>query len=401
MTPRTDFPSRPLAKAIAGLVAVLPLFSGCGDPAAPGTCTTAPGSICTWAGTGEPAFNGEGLALRASALYWPMDVEFAPDGAAFVIDWQNHRVRRADPGGNARLKTVIGTDAIGDGPDDGSETPPGVPGTTINLNHPTDLQIASDGTLLLAAWHNHKVRRYSPQTELVELACGSKPGFAGDDGPAAAALLNQPKALVVTPVTGEIFVLDTRNFRVRRIQPDGDHVINTVVGIGTAGFSGDGGPPAAAQLKFQKPGDNPEPGGALALDQQGRLYIADTENQRIRRVDFQANIIETVVGTGVAGFSGDGGPATQATINYPRDMEFGPDGRLYIADSDNHRVRAVDMDTGIITTVAGSGELGFDGDGGPANLAKLARPFGIGFDPLGNLFIADTFNNRIRKVVRQ
>ncbi|HET6285091.1 MAG TPA: hypothetical protein VFH73_29305 [Polyangia bacterium] len=378
--------------------------SGCGDtPSTPATgCTSASGTICTWAGTGEPAFNGDGLALRASALYWPMDVEFAPDGAAYVLDWQNHRVRRADPGADAVLKTVIGTDEIGDGPnpDMGSEVPPGVPGTTINLNHPTDIQIASDGTLLLAAWHNHKVRRYSPATGLVELACGSKPGFAGDGSPAAAALLNQPKSLVINPRTGAIFVLDTRNFRVRRIDPEGQHLINTVVGVGTVGFSGDGGPPDAAQLKFQKPGDNPEPGGALALDQQERLYIADTENQRIRRVDFAANTIETVAGTGMPGFSGDGGPATEAALNYPRDIEIGPDGRLYIADSDNHRVRAVDLDTGIISTVAGSGQVGFRGDGGPANLASLARPFGVAFDAAGDLFIADTFNNRIRRVVR-
>ena len=143
----------------------------------------------------------------------------------------------------------------------------------------------------------------------------------------------------------------------RRIDTDG--VITTVVGGGQVGFAGDGGPPAAALLQFQMAIDNPEPGGGLALDAQDRLYIVDTENHRIRRVDFAADIIETVAGNGTPGFSGDGGPATEASLAWPRDVALGPDGRLYIADTDNHRVRAVDLATGVITTVAGNGVAGF------------------------------------------
>ena len=166
-----------------------------------------------------------------------------------------------------------------------------------------------------------------------------------------------------------------------------------------AGFAGDGGPPLSAQLAFQKPNDNPEPGGGLAIDAQDRLYIVDTENQRIRRVDFAANVIETVAGNGTAGFSGDGGPATEASLNYPRDAAIGGDGRLYIADTDNHRIRAVDLTSGVIITYAGNGDATFGGDGGLPGMASLKRPWGIGFDPTGNLYIADTFNNRIRKVM--
>jgi sugar lactone lactonase YvrE len=216
--------------------------------------------------------------------------------------------------------------------------------------------------------------------------------------PAIGALLNQPKSVVVSPTTGAVYLADTRNFRVRRIDTDG--VITTVVGGAMAGFGGDGGSPTAAQLKFQMANDNPEPGGGLALDDQERLYIVDTENQRIRRADLVLNVIETVAGDGRAGFSGDGGPATDASLNYPRDVEIGPDGRLYIADTDNHRVRAVDLTTGIITTVAGNGSGAFSGDGGAPLAAGLRRPWGIGFDAEGSLFIADTFNNRIRKVAR-
>ena len=133
-----------------------------------------------------------------------------------------------------------------------------------------------------------------------------------------------PKSVAVSRTTGAIYLADTRNFRVRRIGSDG--VIDTVVGGGQAGFAGDGGPPAAALLAFQMVNDNPEPGGALAIDDQDRLYIVDTENQRIRRVDFAADTIETVAGNGTAGFSGDGGPATEASLAWPRDVALGRDG---------------------------------------------------------------------------
>ena len=142
------------------------------------------------------------------------------------------------------------------------------------------------------------------------------------------------------------------------------------------GFAGDGGPPAAALLNFQMANDNPEPGGGLAIDDQDRLYIVDTENHRIRRVDFAADIIETVAGNGTPGFSGDGGPATEASLAWPRDAAIGPDGRLYIADTDNHRVRVVDLATGIITTVAGNGVAALRGRRRPADRRVAAAPVG-------------------------
>jgi DNA-binding beta-propeller fold protein YncE len=380
-------------------LAALASLLGCDAPRSAG-CSGLPGSICTWAGTGEPAFTGDGDDRRQSALYWPLDLEFAPapDGRAYVLDWQNHRVRRVDA--DDTFETVIGTDEVGDGPDQGDETvAPGVPGTTVNLNHPTDVQFDQAGTLYLAAWHNHKVRRYDPASGLEVVACGSGPGFAGDTMDASGALLNRPKGLAISRRTGAIFILDAANFRVRRIDAESG-VIDTVAGGPTLGYAGDGGPPLSAAFAFQMPGDNPEPGGAIALDDADHLYVADTENQRIRRIDFDQNVIDTVAGNGLAGFSGDGGLAVSASIRFPRDIEIGPDGRLYIADSDNHRVRVVDLATGIITTLVGDGTPGFAGDGGPALGARLNRPFGIAFDGAGDLYIADTLNNRVRKVVR-
>jgi len=352
------------------------------------------GTICTWAGNGDPAFAGDGMDRREAMLYWPTDLAFAPDGRGYVLDWQNHRVRRVNL--DDRFETVLGNGDVGDGPDEGDErTAPGVPGTDCILNHPTDVAFDGNGVAIVAAWHNHKIRRLDPATGMESVVSGAGPGFTGDGTPALGALLNQPKAVVVA-TTGAIYVADARNFRVRRIDTDG--VITSVVGSGQFGFAGDGGPPAAALLSFQMPIDNPEPGGGLAIDAQDRLYIVDTENHRIRRVDLAADIIETVAGNGTPGFSGDGGPATEASLAWPRDAAIGPDGRLYIADTDNHRVRVVDPTTGVITTVAGNGVAGFAGDGGMPTAASLQRPWGIAVDGAGNLYIADTLNNRIRKV---
>jgi len=388
-------PGTELALPLTALLAIAGGACGSDPPAPPPPSPCAAGTICTWAGNGEPAFYGDGLDRREAMLYWPMDLAFAPDGRAYVLDWQNHRVRRVNA--DDKFETVLGTGDVGDGPDTGDErTTPGVAGTNCNLNHPTDLTFDNEGRVVVAAWHNHKVRRLDPTSGMEEVLSGAGPGFTGDGMPALGALLNQPKSVVVSRNTGAIYLADTKNFRVRRI--DGDGVITTVVGSGTAGFSGDGGPPAAAQLTFQMASDNPEPGGALAIDDQDRLYIADTENQRIRRVDFAANTIETVAGNGTAGYSGDGGLATEASLAWPRDIALAGNGRLFIADTDNHRIRVVDLGSGVITTVAGDGNPAFGGDGGPPTGASLHRPWGIALDVSGNLFIADTFNNRIRMV---
>jgi sugar lactone lactonase YvrE len=386
-----------MKRLLSGLIAVAAI--GCGDegmppPPPPPACES--GVICTWAGNGDPAFYGDGLDRREAMLYWPTDLAFDPEGRGYVIDWQNHRIRRVNL--DDKFETVIGTGDVGDGPDTGDErTQPGVRGTDCVLNHPTDVAFAPDGTVVLAAWHNHKVRRFAPATGMLTVIAGKGPGFTGDGMPALGALMNQPKAVVVSQTTGATYVLDTRNFRIRRINAEG--IIETVAGGAMAGFAGDGGPPSAALFAFQKPNDNPEPGGGLAIDAQDRLYVVDTENQRVRRVDFAANLVETVAGNGTAGFSGDGGPATDASLNYPRDAAIGGDGRLYIADTDNHRIRVVDLATGTIVTYVGNGDAAFGGDGSLPSLASLQRPWGIGFDPTGNLYIADTFNNRIRKVM--
>jgi sugar lactone lactonase YvrE len=396
-----------LPTLVAALVA-LALFSvGCGDDEAPPQppVPEAPGTISTWAGTGIPGWGtGDGRPLVETDLYEPIDLTFTSSGDVYIVDWQNHAIRHATPGGV--VETVIGDQAgfPGDGPEFGSGesdlVPPGAPGDNVYLNHPTHVLEMPDHSILVTCWHNHKLRHFDPATGLVLVQCGRGAGYGGDGGPFAAALLNQPMQTALGP-DGSRYVLDQRNQRIRKISPS--DTITTVVGTGVRGYFGDGDSPLVAQIN-QPFGTNPQPGGSVVFDSQGRLYFSDVLNNRVRRVDFSMDLIETVAGNGVAAFGGDGDQATSASLNNPRDLAFGPDGRLYIADELNNRVRAVDLTTGIITTVAGNGLIpsaddNWDiHDGGPATEARLNRPAGLDFDADGNLYIVDSYNHRIRRV---
>lgn len=379
--------------AIAGTI----LVGGCAADVAGAEhedCTQRAGVACTYLGTGELGFNGDGLPLRESMVYWPIDLTFTDDHA-YVLDWNNHRVREITEDGE--LQTVIGTDFIGDGPDDRSDmTEEGALGTDVHLNHPTQLLPQEDGSLLLIAWHNHKLRRFDPETKRVWVVAGGPPGFAGDGGPLAKARLNQPVQAASLP-DGGMVIVDQRNQVVRRVSADG--MIDTIAGTPSmAGFSGDGGPPLAAMFR-QPAGSNPPPGGGIAVDDDGRIYVADTLNHRIRAIDLEGDSIETIAGTGEPGFGGDGGPAVDAQLNNPRKLTLGPDGRLYVGDQENNRIRAIDLESGEIETVAGTGERDHNGEGLAPEETALNRPAGVVFDDEGSMYILDTFNGRVLRVL--
>ncbi|MDQ3366436.1 MAG: hypothetical protein M3680_13505 [Myxococcota bacterium] len=382
------------------------LGTGCVGAEEVDVCST-PGTACLWAGTGSRGFNIENPTAHRlqSKLYFPADVTFGPDERAYITDWNNHRIRRVEA--DDSLRTVVGTDYEGDGSPEMEDrlpvcNPAGAPGTLVAMNHPTDAEFGPDGLLYIAAWHNNKIRVFDPATNVVTALAGDGYGYTGDGGPACNALFNQPKSVAIA-ADGTLYTIDQRNVRIRSIDVNATRTITTMAGVGTKGDAGDGGAALDAQFGFDI-GTTPRPSGGLLLD--GRvLYVADSLNHRIRRIDLDTGIVDCIAGS-VAGYSGDGGPALAATFNYPQDLELGPDGRLYVADTDNHAVRAIDLTTGIVETVVGTGSQCILGsknacaDRRPAREVELNEPYGIAFDVAGNLYVADTHNNRILKVAR-
>jgi sugar lactone lactonase YvrE len=260
----------------------------------------------------------------------------------------------------------------------------GGPATAAALNHPFGLAIDSTGGIYIADTDNARIRRVSPDGMISTVAGNGVPGASGDGGSALEASLSDV-AGVALDAAGNFYFGDPSNRRVRKVTPAG--IISTVVGTGVQGSSGDGGPATNATLNRPT---------FVVLDPAGNLYIADTSNQRIRRVDVHGTIT-TIAGNGLAGFSGDGGPATDASLMFPLGMAMDSIGNLYVADANNHRIRRINL-SGVITTVAGNGVEGYSGDLGPATSASLNYPEDVAFDRAGNLFIADSGNNRIRKV---
>ncbi len=378
------------------IVLLVPLLTGCpgeadtGDDTSeegPLACDNVAGHICTFAGyQGLAALGQEDIPANESYLYLPQDLDFSPDGDAYILDWNNHRIRKVDAAG--MMSTIAGNSLLGDGPVGDARL--------ASFNHPTQLSFAADGTLLLAAWHNSRIERIDLTTNLLSFVAGTGArSFGGDDGVATEGVLDLPSS-VVEGTDGTLYISDTANQRIRTITTDG--IIHTYGGNGTAGYAGDGGEVATAQFNNPK-GQQAAPAGRLALSGDGMLYVADTLNQRIRVIDLAEGTIETFAGNGSPGFGGDGGPATAAMLFNPTDIAIGLDGEVYIADTENSCVRVVR--DGTINTFAGiCAEPDYTGDNSAATEARLNKPYGVAVDADGNLFIADSYNHSIRAVWR-
>ena len=325
--------------------------------------------IQTVAGTGVAGSSGDDGPATEALLYGPNAVAVDAKGNLYISDIGNSVVREVSSG---VITTVAGNG--GGGPiNDGAATAGAVDGVY-------GLTADSAGNLYIAQYSDGRIRKVSGGI-ITTVAGNGQGGYAGDGGPAINALLNNP-ARVAFDAAGALYVADLGNNRVRKISGG---IITTVAGNGVAGYSGDNGLATEASLNG--------PWG-ITLDAAGNLYIADSLNQRIRKVS--AGIITTVAGNGNAGFSGDGGPAANASLYAPLSAAVDASGTLYIADAGNSRVRKVSA--GLISTLAGNGTTGFSGDNGPAAKASLNSPTDVAVDSAGNIYIADFGNNRIRKV---
>ena len=333
------------------------------------------------------------------------------------------------PAGGQTISTVAGTQTIGDGG----------PATSASLRVPIGAAFDAAGNLYIVETFNHQIRRVAPDGTISRFAGNGTSGWSGDGGPATSAQIDRPLG-VATDAAGNVYISDTNNCRIRKVSGG---VISTIAGSGVCGFGGDGGPATAALLAGVY---------GIAVGPDGSVYFGDRGNLRVRKVTI-GGIISTVAGTGVKAFSGDGAPATLASLGDAAGVALDAAGNLFIADSENHRIRRVDAATGIMTTVAGTGVsgagadevqalasnlitpygvavdaagvlhlsdysqrirfvtgdgvihtkagssvIGFSGDGGPATSAKLQYPEGFAFDAAGQLFIGDSGNDRIRRV---
>jgi len=335
------------------------------------------GIITTFAGSGSSGgFGGDGGPATSALLWSPWGVAADPAGNVFIADYRNHRVR------------IVGTDGIiatlaGNGAFD---TPGGGgPATSSQLALPKTVALDSSGNFYIADTAGNTVRQVTPGGTITTLAGTGLPGYTGDSGPATAAQLNGPQGVVVDS-SGNVYISDSSNEVVREITTDGN--IATFAGDGTMGYSGNGAAATAGELNL--------PCG-LALDSTLDLYIADFGNNVIREVTSANDYIVFAAGAFNAGYYGDGAAATSALLDSPSSVAIDSSGNIYIADSYNSVIRKVNT-SGIISTVAGTGTAGYSGDGGAATSAQLYLPWGVAVDSSGNLFIGDTGNNVIREV---
>ena len=385
-------------------------------------------AIKTVAGNGTCGYSGEGRALDEQ-LNYPAGVAVDGAGDVYVADTVNCRIRKISGG---EITTVAGNGACHTASPTGLAVAPNhdvyvsdsfsldchvlkiaadgtvsrvaglatidiggglapcafsddATATSARLNHPTALALDSAGAIYVADTVNCRVRKVIGGAIETVVGFGSC-AYGGDGGPATRASMNGPKGLAVD-AAGTLYIGDTGNCAIRIVDNPGN--ISTIAGGDGCGFSGDGGPATAAKLN--------QPQG-LSVDATGNVFVADTQNCRIREIDASSKTITTVAGSGTCGNGGDGGDPSDALLNHPSDVAVGAFGELYIADTDNCRVREVSADRRLILTVAGSGECAFGGDNASATSASFDHPGRVAVDTDGNIYIADSGNGRVRVV---
>jgi uncharacterized protein (TIGR03437 family) len=330
------------------------------------------GSISTITGDGDPGYTGDAGAASGGTLTAPEDVALDSAGNLYIADTGNNVIREVSTA--FVISTIAGN---GTNPADGETA------TNATINEPISITVDSSGNYYFAEYGTNKVREVTVKGIISTVTGNGALGYSGDGGTAVSAVLSGATGVAVN-ASGNLYIADTGNNRIREVSSGN---IATVAGNGFFSYSGDGAAAAIAQLNAPR---------GEALDALGNLYFADTGNNRVREISANG-VITTVAGTGVAGYSGDGGAAAGAQVNQPYGVAVDAAGNVYIADTSNHSIRRV-APNGNINTIAGNGSPGYSGDGGAASAAQLNGPTGICADASGNLYIADLSNGRVRKI---
>lgn len=335
-------------------------------------------TIETVAGTGQKGFAGDGGPAVKAQLNNPFGIARGPDGALYICDTDNQLIRRLAPDGI--LTTVAGTGARGYAGDGGLAT-------QAQLNEPYEVRLDAEGNLYFVERMNHCVRRVDVKTRIITTVAGSgKQGFAGDGGPATAAEMREPHSIQLDG-KGGLYICDTLNHRIRKVDL-GTGIITTFAGTGEKKGTQDGAPIAGNPLHGPR---------ALDFDPNGQLWLALREGNAVYRLDIVAGTVHHEAGTGKTGFTGNGGPAKEATLSGPKGLSLGPDGNVYLADTESHSIRMIDRKKGTLELIAGTGQKG-DGPEGDPLQCKLARPHGVFADKDGTIFIGDSEAHRVRAV---
>jgi sugar lactone lactonase YvrE len=341
----------------------------------------APPTITTAVGTGRPGDSGDGGPAARAELNQPFDLVFDAAGNLYLADTGNHRIRRVDAR-SGTITTVAGSGAKGFSGDGGKAT-------EARLDEPYGLALDDQGNIYFADRLNARVRRVDGRSGVITTVAGNgSKTYSGDGGSAPQAGLVEPNGVALDRTGRTLYIADVANHRVRAVDL-ASGTIATFAGTGQGRHAGDGGPATAASIA-----------GARAVDvaPDGTVLILERQGNTLRAVDLRTGTITTRAGTGAKGNSGDGGPATAATFNGPKELAVDTAGNVFIVDTENHAVRRIDAQTGTVSTVAGSGRRGPGGDGGPATSAELDRPHGVAVAADGALSIGDTNNHRVRRV---
>jgi streptogramin lyase len=338
-------------------------------------------TIETIAGTGKPENNGaEGAALKTN-IGEPFGVEIGPDGGLYVCEVRNHRVWRVDLKSGA-AKVVAGSGKAGYAGDGGKAT-------AALLNEPYEVRFDKTGNMLFVEMKNHLVRKVDAKTGLISTVAGSgKAGFGGDGGPATKAQMSTPHSIALDD-QDNLYIADIANHRIRKVDAK-TGVIESIAGNGEKKLPENG----------QAAKDKPLLGPRALFIQGSDMWIALREGHSVWKLDLKVGRVAHIAGSGKKGFTGDGAAAKAATFDGPKGIALGPDGNVYVMDTENNAARKIDLKSGLISTVAGSGpqEKGSGGDGGPAMKAQMDRPHGICVGPDGAIYIGDTNNHRVRRV---